>query len=124
MYSDFTGYDPQYRKYEIGTVIFLKMIGELCKTGVKQLDFGPGTALYKERFGDSSFEEAAICVFASNLRGILLNALRTITTGPVDVARRCLNRLGLEQKLKKAWRRSITPTQAREDAATLVSEKP
>ena len=30
VYSDYTGYDPQYKKYEIGTALFLRMVGETC----------------------------------------------------------------------------------------------
>jgi hypothetical protein len=112
VYSDFTGYDPQYRKHEIGTASFLQMVGMLCQEKAKQLDFGPGTAFYKERFGDSSFEEATMCVFAPTIRGVFLNGLRLLTEGPLELVRGGLQRLGLEQKLKKGWRFHKTPAQA------------
>ena len=112
VYSAFTGYDPQYRKYEIGTALFLRMVGMLCREKANQLDFGPGTALYKERFGDSFFEEATVCVFAPTIRGVFLNGLRLLTEGPLQLVRGMMQRLGLEQKLKRAWRWRRTPTQA------------
>lgn len=108
-YSAFTGYDPAFRKYEIGTGLFLRMIGELCKEGVKELDFGPGSAFYKERFGDASFEETTISIFACNIRGVSLNMARLVLQGPVDVARRLISRLGWEQKIKRLWRAHRTP---------------
>lgn len=108
-YSAFTGYDPHYRKHELGTIVFLRMIGELAREQVQLLDFGPGTALYKERFGDSSFEEMAFCTFAPTGRGIFLNGLRTITEGPLQATRVLLRRFGLEQRVKKVWRRFATP---------------
>ncbi len=108
-YSAYTGYDPAYRQHEVGTVLFLRMIGELCREGVKQFDFGLGTALYKERFGDSSFEESTVCVFAASPRGVFLNGLRTVTEGPMNWVRGVLHSLGLEQKLKTMWRRRVAP---------------
>jgi CelD/BcsL family acetyltransferase involved in cellulose biosynthesis len=111
-HSAYTGYDPQYRRYEIGTALFLQMIDALGRENVRQLDFGLGSALYKERFGDSSFEEATVCVFAPTIRGVFLNGLRLLTEGPLELVRGVLRRLGLEQKIKRAWRSHKTPAQA------------
>lgn len=109
VYMDYTGYDPAFRNYEVGTALFLRMVGELCKDNVKQLDFGPGAAFYKEQFGDTSFEEATFCTFSATLRGIILGGLNFVTQGPLEVGRWLLTRLGLEQKVKKIWRKSKTP---------------
>jgi hypothetical protein len=117
VYSAFTGYDPQYRKYELGTVLFLRMIGELTREHLKLLDFGPGTALYKERFGDSQFAEATFRTFAGTGRGICFNALRMATELPVQTVRELLRRFGIEQKVKKAWRRLATPRRPLAEAA-------
>lgn len=117
VYSAFTGYDPQFRKYEIGTILFLRMIEALGREQIKLLDFGPGTALYKERFGDASIHEATVCTFASSARGLFLNTLRIVTEGPLQTGRACLRRLGVEQRVKKAWRRLATPGRAVADPA-------
>jgi hypothetical protein len=109
VFSDYTGYDPKYKKYEIGTVLFMRMIGEMCREQVKQLDFGPGTALYKERFGDAQFREATYCVFACNWIGISLNVMRLLVESPLELCRTLLKRLGLEQTIKKIWRRQVVP---------------
>ncbi len=93
------------------------MVGEACREKVKQLDFGPGSAFYKERFGDSEFEEATLCVFASSFRGVLLNSIRLLTEGPMQLIRGLLQSLGLEQKLKKVWRTYLTPAPAAKGAA-------
>ncbi|MCX6907550.1 MAG: GNAT family N-acetyltransferase [Verrucomicrobia bacterium] len=59
---DTTGYLQNFREYDPGIVLFLHMIGELCKQGVKSLDFGIGEAVYKSRFGDDKLETATACM--------------------------------------------------------------
>jgi CelD/BcsL family acetyltransferase involved in cellulose biosynthesis len=107
-----TGYDPAFAKYEVGTALFLRLINDMCCQNLKQLDFGIGSAFYKERFGDIGVEEDTICVFASTFRGIFLNALRLLTSGSVGLVRGTVRLLGLEQRLKRAWRKRIASTQA------------
>ena len=111
VHLDFTGFDPELRKYEVGTALFLRLLGELCAQGVKHLDFGLGTAFYKERFGDAKFEETTMCVFASSLRAVALSVARLLTGGPSEVVRALLLRFRLEQKVKKLWRTFATPSQ-------------
>lgn len=111
IHLDFTGFDPDFRKYEVGTALFLQVVGELGAQGIKCLDFGLGTAPYKERFGDGKFTETTMCVFAFSLRGIFLNMLRLLTQGPAELVRRLLIRLSLEQKVKRLWRTYVTPNQ-------------
>jgi CelD/BcsL family acetyltransferase involved in cellulose biosynthesis len=108
-YLDYTGYDPDFGKYEVGTALLFRVIDEMCKENIKQLDFGVGSAFYKERLADSSFEEGTMCAFAFSLRGVLLNALKLLTQFPVELMRNLLLRLGLEQKVKKLWRSYVTP---------------
>jgi len=115
VYLDYTGYDPAYRGYEVGTALFLRMIGELCRGDVKQLNFGLGTAFYKEQYGDAAFEEAALCTFASTVRGMVLCGLNLVTQGPLELVRALLKRFGLEQKLKKVWRKHVTPAAERKE---------
>jgi CelD/BcsL family acetyltransferase involved in cellulose biosynthesis len=105
VHSNYTGYDPQYRKQEVGTAIFLHMIGELCREKSRGFDFGLGAAFYKSQFGDAKFMEANVCIFAASVRGVILNGLRLLTEGGVDLARKVLSRSKLDQKIKKAWRR-------------------
>jgi len=107
VHLDSTGYDPNFRKYEVGTALFLRMIDEMCQQKIKSLDFGLGSAFYKERFGDSQFDETTISVFAFSLRGIFLSLLRATTQAPAEILRNLLSRLGLEQRLKTLWRRRL-----------------
>jgi Acetyltransferase (GNAT) domain len=36
---DFLGFDPCYTKYKVGTILFTKIIEDLCRRGVKDVDF-------------------------------------------------------------------------------------
>ncbi len=106
---DFTGYDQKYRKYEPGTILFVTMIESLCEDEVKAIDFGFGDAFYKQRFGDSSWEEASVYIFGRTARGILLNILRTLTALIVLNAEKIVARYNLREKMKKWWRLRIAP---------------
>ena len=59
-FSEATGFDPAFRKYEVGTQSFLKLVEGLCGEGVQEIDFGLGDALYKQRFGDAQWEEGSV----------------------------------------------------------------
>lgn len=109
VHSNYTGYDPKYRKQEVGTALFLHMIAELCREKARLFDFGLGAAFYKERFGDAKFKESTVCVFARSFRGVFLNGLRLMTEGGLELTKVILGRLKLDQKLKSAWRRRATP---------------
>lgn len=106
-YSKFTGYNQEYKKYEPGTIIFMKMLEDLCQDDVDGFDFGLGDAFYKKRFGDTNWEEAVVYIFAPTLKGILLNIIRTITILISMLFEKILDRFNLKDKMKKKWRRKV-----------------
>ncbi len=68
-----TGYDPQYKKYEVGTIPMLKMIEDLCNGAhVQYLDFGYKAIAYKRHFCDIHWEEAHFRIFQPTLKDIIL----------------------------------------------------
>jgi hypothetical protein len=101
----YTGYDPEYRKYEPGTVLFVNMIQNLINMNVDIVDFGAGDAFYKERFGDKSWEDATMFIFAPSLKGFLIGFVRNSLLFCKSSALTFLARLGLLQKLKTRWRK-------------------
>ena len=106
-YGDFIGYDASYGKYAPGKFLMLKGIEDFCKDGITEIDFGLGDATYKQGFGNSQWEEAKICFFAPNLKGIWLNSLR-IPVGFVDrAARKMLRKTAALAKVKKTWREQV-----------------
>jgi Acetyltransferase (GNAT) domain len=104
-HSSETGYDPELRDYEIGTLVFIRMVDELIKEGVKRLDFGLGDAHYKQRFGDLSWQEQSIWLFAPTAKGFLLRLLLATSNTLDRVARQILQKMNLTDKIKALWRR-------------------
>ncbi|MDE2402257.1 MAG: GNAT family N-acetyltransferase [Burkholderiales bacterium] len=106
-HSSETGYDPDLRAFEVGTLMFIKMVDELAREGVVRLDFGLGDAQYKERFGDRSWRETPVWLFAPTAKGVTLMLLLKASLLLDGAARRIVARVGLTDKIKSAWRRRL-----------------
>lgn len=103
-YSEGTGYDPQYGEYSPGTYLLVKMIETFCKEGLKGIDFGLGDAMYKQRFGNDSFEEATVHLFAPHMKGLLLKVMLTGASATDNALKSLLARTRLLPKVKRLWR--------------------
>jgi Acetyltransferase (GNAT) domain len=114
-YLDFTSYHPEYRKYNVGTLLFVEMAKSLCEEGVGRIDFGFGDAFYKHRFGDTSWNEASVYMFAPSLRGVVVNALRSVIGSMELVTRKALSALRLAGTVKKIWRRAFETSRKDEE---------
>jgi hypothetical protein len=112
---DYTGFDPFFSKYEVGTVALFRIIDEMSKAQVKRLDLGGGLYQYKRRLGDHRIDEASVLAFAPTFRGVGLNFFRMLTIGPVELVRRAADCFGMEPALKKAWLRRLRPRTVSED---------
>jgi CelD/BcsL family acetyltransferase involved in cellulose biosynthesis len=99
-----TGYVPEMVKYEVGTLAFLRMVEDLVREGVGQLDFGLGDAYYKERFANRSWREASVQVFARTAKGRLLRGYLGTAARLENCALWVVKRLGIFDRVKGAWR--------------------
>ena len=105
-----TGYDPRFKKYEPGTVLFVRMLEDVCSLmTARKIDFGFGDAFYKSRFGDDKWEEEEFWIFPCTARGVALNIARTVVVSCGTVSRRLMRAVKLEDRAKSIWRRMITP---------------
>jgi hypothetical protein len=111
-----TGYHPDWKKYELGTVLFLKMVENLCGEEVQEIDFGLGEASYKERFGDENWEEATVHIYSPTLRGATLNLLRLTLECFSRTAKAVLRSLGIITRLKRFWRDRLGKKEASQEA--------
>jgi CelD/BcsL family acetyltransferase involved in cellulose biosynthesis len=103
--TDTPGYDPAYRRYGIGAYALLRLIEDLCADPeVDILDFGFGDADYKERLASDCWEEEDVLIFAPTVRGVGLNAVRTILGRTNELGKRALARTGALQRVKRRWR--------------------
>jgi len=103
-----TGYDPALRKYELGTIVLLRLIEDLTAQGAREIDFGYGTAPYKERFGDQNWVDDVAVLFAPTIRGGSLNLLLSASSYFSRGLRLLLKGANLEQWLRRVWRRKLT----------------
>jgi hypothetical protein len=107
---DYTGYHPDFKKYELGTILFMKMVEDLICNGVDELDFGLGTLWYKERFGEKSKPEGSIYIFAPSIKGVLINVIRMSVNMFAENAKWLLKRAGIFAKVKNRLRNKLTAT--------------
>ncbi|MCE9614628.1 MAG: GNAT family N-acetyltransferase [Lentisphaerae bacterium] len=106
-HSEATGFVRELQEFEVGTQMFVRVVDELVKEGVGRFDFGLGDAHYKKRFGDRAWREVNVRLFGATRRG---NMLRVYIGGceAVDrLLRALIQRFGLVDKLKQAWRRRL-----------------
>jgi CelD/BcsL family acetyltransferase involved in cellulose biosynthesis len=109
-HSSETGYDPDLRDFEVGTLMFIRMVDALVAEGVERLDFGLGDAHYKERFGDSEWRETTVWLFAPTAKGLFMVLLHKLSISVDRLARGILERTGLTDRVKALWRRKKATT--------------
>lgn len=111
-HSEFTGYDPDFRKYEPGSLLFAHMVEGLILEKVRFIDFGLGDALYKQRFGTESWEECDMALWAPTAR----NRMMTLVTRAVKGCKTVAMKLPFVSRLKRAWReRASQEARGRQD---------
>lgn len=108
-----TAYDPGLSKYEVGTMIFIKLNNELAKEGVRRLDFGIGDAHYKRRFGDRSWEEGTVWMCAPTAKGLAIRSCLGLFAAVDEFGRKLIQQVGVLDRFKTNWRRRLAPTKYR-----------
>jgi CelD/BcsL family acetyltransferase involved in cellulose biosynthesis len=124
MYLDSTGYKPAYRDYEVGTILFLKMVEELCQSGASEIDYGTGASFYKERFGDQSRNEGFVAIHAATWRGFAAAVLKTLDALVNRSAKFVASHLGVLDRIKRRWRGRLAGTAEKAPASETVPAAP
>ena len=107
-HSAATGYDPSYGRDRVGIYLLSRVISDLCADPqVDTFDFGFGDADYKRHFSDEAWNESDLVVFAARPRPLAINTTRTAVMGGAYGIRRALDRIGLTDRIKAAWRRRL-----------------
>jgi len=106
-HSDHMGFDPTYRQHSPGTYLLIKMLEEFCSQGaardIDAVDFGLGDAEYKRIVCNQEWIDASPCIFAPNIKGVVLNAYRTPLMHLDKMGHSLLNG-HLQARLKRFWR--------------------
>lgn len=104
-FSDGIGFDPKWKEYRVGTILFLKVLENLCRDhSVDSYDLGFGNAEYKQSYGDKKWEEASICVFANRPYTVFINILYSAMAGLSSALQFFVSRLGVVGWVKRRWR--------------------
>ena len=123
MYVAWTGFDPAFRRHEVGTIAFLGMLEHLMARGVRTIDFGPGGAAYKARFGDLCLHEQDVALYAMTPKALAARVLAGAVHCVNHLGRRVLERLAIANRLKKAWRDRLS-SRARSQAQAGTPAEP
>jgi len=100
-----TGFDPKWKQYRIGTVLFLRFLESICgDSAVDRFDFGFGDAEYKRSYGDKQWQEASVYIFAPRAYPVAINMLQSAVTGLSFAMNRFLEKAGFAGWLKRRWR--------------------
>ena len=110
------GFDPKWKTLNVGTVLFLRVLRDLCESRPRPrvIDFGFGDADYKRSYCDRSWNEASFHVFASRTVPVLTNLMYSGMTGLSDGLARFFERTGLIRRIKRSWR-NLLQKQPREE---------
>jgi hypothetical protein len=107
IYLDFTGFDPNLKKYELGTMLFLHMLKDSIEGSVKLLDFGSGEAEYKERFGNSQIQEADYYLFSFSIKVLFINISHVISKTSENMIKKIIGDHKILKLIKSKWRSSV-----------------
>ena len=97
----------RFKKTNPEQFLFMKMIEDLSKIRVKEIDFGFGDALYKNRYGDESWEESSVYIYAPSWKGAKMNAYSMLTGKIHHYSEKLAKKADILQKIKTKWRRKI-----------------
>ncbi|NOZ61317.1 MAG: GNAT family N-acetyltransferase [Calditrichaeota bacterium] len=103
-----TGYRPELAYYHAGFYVMMEMIRRFCEMpDCKTLDFGFGDAQYKRKLGDEKITETSISLFAPNFSGFKLQLLKNSTDNSSQQLKLLLEKMALDQKIKRLWRKKL-----------------
>jgi hypothetical protein len=104
-YSVSIGYDPAFKSYRVGTILFLKVLESLCNDhSVDTIDFYFGDAEYKKHYGTEHWPEASVYIFAPKLRPIFINMLQGFTMRVNGGLEHIVGKIGAVDWIKRKWR--------------------
>lgn len=113
----YTAYDPELHSFDVGQLIIMNAIESLCREGVQKFDFGFGTALYKERLGDTCRRERSLHVYSPAVRAVVLVGVLRVFGGGNALARCVFSKLGVLKFAKQYWRKRLAQGQMQKPEA-------
>jgi len=105
LYSMYTGYDPEFSYYHLGFNLLTHIITESCSdSNSRSIDFGLGSELYKQIYGNDIVLVANFNIYNSTLKGQILKIVKLSTVGSTLLLKKFLTKLNLASRVKKLSR--------------------
>lgn len=114
------GFLPDFAKDRVGYYTLRRMIEDACADPeISTIDYGPGDADYKERFGTQSARVADVLLFARRPRPLSLHGLLRGQDRAVALAKKAVEKGGRTDELRRRWRARLAArsTKTAPDAA-------
>ncbi|MBN2591383.1 MAG: GNAT family N-acetyltransferase [Sedimentisphaerales bacterium] len=103
------GYDPSFKSYNPGLILFLKVLEGLCyNPTIEFVDFYFGDAEYKNRYGTEFWYESNVCLFAPRMYPMFIKAIQGTTMYMDAGLKYVINKMGLVDKIKRHWRNLLS----------------
>jgi hypothetical protein len=104
-YSVSIGYDPAFKSYRVGTILFLKVLESLCNDhSIDTIDFYFGDAEYKNHYGTEHWPEASVYIFAPKLHLVFVNMLQSSMMRVNACLEYIASKIGAVDWIKRKWR--------------------
>ncbi|MHC4158580.1 MAG: GNAT family N-acetyltransferase [Planctomycetota bacterium] len=105
-FAEEMGYDPSWKKFRIGTILFLKVLEELCNDPTSgYFDFSWGNQVHKTLYGNKRWNEASVYIFAPRFFPIVVNLVRSLTDGISGLVHWLVSKLGILNLVQRYRRR-------------------
>lgn len=113
-FAEYMGFDPGWRDFSLGTILWLKVIEYLSRDpDINLLDYGFGDAVYKERFGTESYIEVHTMIFAGRAKPVIINLIRSCFEGISHLLGDIAARARFADRIKKWWRKKLQKKSAK-----------
>lgn len=104
-FGDGMAFDPKWKKWRVGTVLFLKTIEHICTDpGVDSVDFGFGDAAYKRSYGSGRWQESSVYIFALRPYPAFINVLQSSVEALHLGLEYVVHKIGAVDLIKRRWR--------------------
>jgi len=107
-FIELMGFDPAYKRFNPGTVLFLKILEKACEApDVEVFDFGFGDAEYKVSYCNTHWDESSFYLVAPRWLPVCINFVQSILTIVSLLMTYILHRVGLLNWVKRKWRDTL-----------------
>ncbi|WP_169570456.1 GNAT family N-acetyltransferase [Nocardioides insulae] len=112
------GFDPEFAQFRLGYYVLRRLLEDSCADPeITSIDYGPGDADYKARFGTHASSVRDVLLFSPGARGLMLSAALRGQDATVRTAKSLVQRSGRAAEFKRRARARLIPARTESDGA-------